>query len=206
MAIKGLSIPVCGKYTHNGNGKVTYSEPFIADSLVEYSFEANASEDNDLMADNRVKESAAGKFTDGSLTVKTADLMPDLSMKILNVKEVKRTVGEKEVTEVVYDDDMNSPYLGYGVIEEHENDGITTYLPIWFPKIKFNIPANAATTRGKEIEWQTKEITARVFRSDQVDENYKHPWQISPKTPFTTEDEAKAYLMAVLGAVAAATT
>ena len=199
MAIKGLSIPVCGKYTNNGNGSVSYSEPFIADSLVEYSFEANASEDNDLMADNRVKETASGKFTDGSLTVKTADLMPELSKKILNAKEVSRTVGESTIKEIVYDDDLSSPYLGYGVIEEHENDGITTYLPIWFPKIRFNIPVNAATTRGKEIDWQTKEITAKVYRSDQVDDSYKHPWQISPATPFTTEDEAKAYLMAVLG-------
>lgn len=205
MAIKGLSIPVAGNYKHDGNGKVSYTDPFIADSLVEYSFEANSSEDNDLMADNRVKESAAGKFSDGSLTVKTADLMPELAMKILNVKEVKRMVGESEVTEVVYDDELNSPFLGYGVIEEHENDSVTTYLPIWFPKIKFNIPANAATTRGKEIDWQTKEITARVYRSDQVDDNYKHPWQISPKTPFTTEEEAKAYLLAVLGQTAQTT-
>lgn len=199
MAIKGLSIPVCGNYKHDGNGKVTYSEPFVADHLVEYAFESNSSEDNDLMADNRVQESAAGKFVDGTLTVTTADLTPELSMKILNAKEVKRTIGESEITEVVYDDDLRSPFLGYGVIEEHEIDGITTYLPIWFPKIKFNIPAGAATTRGKEVEWQTKQITARVFRSDQVDGNYNHPWQISPKTSFTTEEEAKNYLMAVLG-------
>ena len=35
MAIKGLSIPVCGNYAATGN-KTTYSDPFIADSAVEY--------------------------------------------------------------------------------------------------------------------------------------------------------------------------
>lgn len=199
MAIKGLSKPIAGFYKNNGAGVVNYEDPFVADHLVEYSFEANVSEDNDLYADNRVQESAAGKFADGSLTVKTADLMPELSMMILKAKEVERKVGEKTYTEIVFDDEQNSPYLGYGVVEEHENDGITTYLPIWFPKVKFNIPAGAATTRGTEIEWQTREITAKVMRSDQNDENYQHPWQISPKNPFTTEEEAVEYLFEVLG-------
>ncbi|RGU89801.1 phage tail protein [Clostridium sp. AF15-17LB] len=199
MAIKGLSIPICAKYNHGGSGKVTYSEPFVADSAVEYSFEAETSEDNDFYADNRVKETAAGIFNSGSLTLQTGDLMPELSEKILGLKHVTRTIGETTVEEIVYDEDMNSPYLGFGIIEEHQNDGITEYLPIVFPKVKFNIPNGAATTRTNEIDWQTKEITARVLRSDQVDDMYNHPWQISPKTPYGTEVDAKAYIMHVLG-------
>lgn len=199
MAIKGLSIPICGNYEHKGAGIVEYTAPFIADSAVEYSFEVEVSEDNELYADNRVKESAAGVFSKGSLTLQTSDFTPELSVKVVGAKEVTRTINGKEVTEIVMDDRQESPYLGFGIIEEHQIDGVTSYLPIVLPKVKFNVPGGAATTRGAEIEWQTKEITARVMRSDQMDESYKHPWQISPKDPFETEDEAKGYILSVLG-------
>lgn len=197
MAIKGLSKPICSTYQVNGN-VVTYSEPYTADYAVEYSFEAEIASDNDLYADNNIKESAAGKFASGSLTLKTADLTPSLSKKIIGLRTVTRTVAGKEVTEAVYDDNLRQPDLGFGIIEEHEIDGITKYLPIIFPKIKFNVPGNAATTRGNEIEWQTREVTAKVMRSDQVDENYNHPWQISPEELYDTEAEAEEYIKAVL--------
>lgn len=196
MAIKGLSKPICAAYSAAGD-VVTYSEPYAANKAVEYSFEAESSDDNDLYADNDVAESAAGTFATGTLTLKTADLEPALSKKILGLKTTERTVGENKITEVVYDDDLKQPDLGFGIVEEHEIGGITQYLPIILPKIKFNIPGNAATTRGKEIEWQTREITAKVMRSAQVDENYNHPWQISPETMFSTEAEATDYIKKV---------
>lgn len=198
MAIKGLSKPICANYKAEGC-QVTYTEPYAADNAVEYSFEAEIAEDNDLYADNNVKESAAGKFTNGTLTLKTADLEPGLSKKIIGLRTATRTINGKEVTEVVYDDNLRQPDLGFGIIEEHEIDGITQYLPIIFPKIKFNVPGNAATTRGKEIEWQTREITAKVMRSARVDELYNHPWQISPEKMYDNETEAEEYIRAVFG-------
>ncbi len=196
MAIKGLSKPICANYEAKGS-RVTYAEPYAANNAVEYSFEAEIAEDNDLYADNTIKESAAGKFASGNLTLKTADLEPGLSKKIIGLKTAVRTVDGKEVTEVVYDDNLNPPDLGFGIIEEHEIDGTTLYLPIIFPRIKFNVPGNAATTRGKEIDWQTREVTARVMRSAQVDERYNHPWQISPEEMYSTEEEAEEYIRAV---------
>lgn len=200
MAIKGLSIPTCGEYNAVGT-KVTYSNPYTADHAVEYSFEAETSDDNELYADNRVKESSTGKFNTGTLTLQTADLEPALSMKLLGLKEVSRTVNGKEVLEIVYDDDQEAPPLGFGIIEEHQIDNVTKYLPIIFAKVVFNIPGNAATTRGAEVDWQTKEITAKVMRSEHVDENYKYPWQFSPKELFATEEEARDYMEYVLGKV-----
>lgn len=196
MAIKGLSKPICANYSAAGN-TVTYSDPYAANKAVEYSFEAESAEDNDLMADNDVAESAAGKFSSGTLTLQTADLEPALSKKILGLKTAERTVDGEKITEVVYDDDLKQPDLGFGIVEEHEIEGVTQYLPIVLPKIKFNIPGNAATTRGKEIEWQTREITAKVMRSAQVDDAYNHPWQISPEIMFQTEAEAVNYIKKV---------
>jgi hypothetical protein len=198
MAIKGLSKPVCANYTAVGNA-VTYSDAYAADKAVEYSFEADVAEDKDLYADNQVAETAAGRFVSGKLTLKTADLAPELSKKILGLKTVTRQVGEETVTEVVYDDDQVAPYLGFGIIEEHQIDNKTGYLPVVFPKIRFSIPADAATTRGDEVNWQTKEISGTVVRSDQVDDNYNHPWKITPQKMYDTEAEALKYNNAVLG-------
>ncbi len=198
MAIKGLSKPVCANYTAVGNA-VTYSDAYAADKAVEYSFEADVAEDKDLYADNQVAETAAGRFVSGKLTLKTADLPPELSKKILGLKTVTRQVGEETVTEVVYDDDQVAPYLGFGIIEEHQIDNKTGYLPVVFPKIRFSIPADAATTRGDEVDWQTKEISGTVVRSDQVDDNYNHPWKITPQKMYDTEAEALKYNNAVLG-------
>ena len=198
MAIKGLSKPVCANYTAVGNA-VTDSDAYAADKAVEYSFEADVAEDKDLYADNQVAETAAGRFVSGKLTLKTADLTPELSKKILGLKTVTRQVGEETVTEVVYDDDQVAPYLGFGIIEEHQIDNKTGYLPVVFPKIRFSIPADAATTRGDEVDWQTKEISGTVVRSDQVDDNYNHPWKITPQKMYDTEAEALKYNNAVLG-------
>ena len=198
MAIKGLSKPVCANYTAVGNA-VTYSDAYAADKSVEYSFEADVAEDKDLYADNQVAETAAGRFVSGKLTLKTADLTPELSKKILGLKTVTRQVGEETVTEVVYDDDQVAPYLGFGIIEEHQIDNKTGYLPVVFPKIRFSIPEDAAKTRGDEVDWQTKEISGTVVRSDQVDDNYNHPWKITPQKMYDTEAEALKYNNAVLG-------
>ncbi|RHC66954.1 phage tail protein [Anaerobutyricum hallii] len=198
MAIKGLSKPVCANYTAEGN-TVTYSDVYAADKAVEYSFEADVAEDKDLYADNQVAETAAGRFVSGKLTLKTADLPPELSKKILGLKTATRQVGEETVTEVIYDDDQAAPYLGFGIIEEHQIDNKTGYLPVVFPKVRFSIPEDAATTRGDEVDWQTKEISGTVVRSDQVDDNYNHPWKIMPQKMYATEAEALKYNNAVLG-------
>ncbi len=198
MAIKGLSKPVCANYTAEGN-TVTYSDVYAADKAVEYSFEADVAEDKDLYADNQVAETAAGRFVSGKLTLKTADLTPELSKKILGLKTATRQVGEEMVTEVIYDDDQAAPYLGFGIIEEHQIDNKTGYLPVVFPKVRFSIPADAATTRGDEVDWQTKEISGTVVRSDQVDDNYNHPWKITPQKMYATEAEALKYNNTVLG-------
>ena len=49
------------------------------------------------------------------------------------------------------------------------------------------------------MDWQTKEIAGTVVRSDQVDDNYNHPWKITPQKMYDTEAEALKYNNAVLG-------
>lgn len=199
MAIKGVSIPICAEYSHDGNGAVTYSNAYIADSAVEYSIEVSASEDNNLYADNEIKETSSGTFAGGTLSLTTADIPPALAVKMLGIKRMTRTVGGKEVKEVVYDETAKAPDLGFGIIEEHQIDGVTLYLPIVLTRVRFSNPGRAAKTRGKDVEWQTSAITAAIMRSDQVDDKCVHPWQFSPEEMYVTENDAKSYILAVLG-------
>lgn len=196
MAIKGLSIPVCGTYKKEED-RVSYEEPFVADHAVEYGVSWEMGDDAPLYGDNKTIENARGTFKSGELTLGTADLPQELSMKILGLK-VKETEfgpeGEKiQVKELTYDDDMKAPYLGFGIIEEHQIDDVDQYRAVFLPKVCFNLPEEAATTRGESVEWQTKSATAKILRSDAVDEENKHPWM--QDAWFTKESEAVEYLM-----------
>ena len=197
MAIKGLSIPICGAYSATGT-TVTYSEPYVADKAVEYGISWTTSDNNPFYADNGIAENDKSTFQSGELTLQTADLPQELSLKILGLKEATFSYDtSKQADEAVYDDDLKSPYLCFGIIDLHQINDKDTYRAVFLPKIYFNIPEEAATTKGESVEWQTREITGVIMRSDQVDSNYKHPWMIDAW--FDSEDEAKAYLMAKCG-------
>lgn len=196
MAKKGLSIPVIADYENTGS-VVNYSNAQVFENAVEYSVSIETTEDNNLRADNKIKETDKGRFQSGELTLSTADLGAESSKRILGIKEVERSVGLKKVTELVYDDDAKAPFLGFGIIEEHQIDNVDKYRAVALTKIVFNVPEEACTTREEEIEWQVPEITATIYQSDQADENYKHPWKF--EAWLDTEEEAKAYLLAVFG-------
>lgn len=206
MAIKGLSIPIVGKYSASGN-TTSYSEGTVAGSAVEYTASWSTSENNPFYADNKIKENDAGTFQSGELTLGTDDLSQDISKLILGLKEATYTYGEsKQATELVYDDDMKAPYLGVGVIELHQNDDVDKYRAVFLPKVQFTLPENAATTKGESVEWQTPSIAGTIYRSDLVDDKYNHPWMIDAW--FDSESEAIEYLKAKVnfGAGAAAST
>lgn len=203
MAIKGLSIPVVGKYNHDGAGNVTYTDGIIAGNAVEYGVSIEAAENNPLYADNKIKENDTGTFKSGELTVNTAELTQNVSKLILGTKtnELSFTPdGATEpvtVTEQIFDDDTKSPYLGYGIVEWHQIDDVDRYRAVLLTKTFFAIPEEAATTKGENVEWQTKELTATIMRSDQKDEIYKNPWMRDAW--FDDEKTAYQYLAHILG-------
>lgn len=64
MAIKGLSIPVVGRYS-NSDGTVTYSSPTVANKAVNYSISWTVGDNNPLYADNQIAENDKGTFQSG---------------------------------------------------------------------------------------------------------------------------------------------
>lgn len=199
MAIKGLSIPICAKEKTDATGQFAgYKTPFVADHAVEYSLEVEETDRNDFYADNKVQETDLGHFQSGTLTLTTADLQGTLAKKILGIKKITRLVDGQRIDEVVYDEKQEAPAMAFGIIEEHQIDNVTQYVPVILTKVRFNIPAKAATTREDEIDWQTTEIEAAVTRLNFSNDIYTNPWMISPAGSFDTEAKAKAYIETVL--------
>lgn len=195
MAIKGLTNPVFGEYNYNGN-VVSYSNGFVCGKAVEYSFEPETSDNNPLYGDDNIAENDYGSFNGGTLTLNTTDLDAYTSRRLLKLKEVQVQVGSVQVTELVKDDDAKPVPLGFGIIETHQINDIDKYRAVILCKATPNIPAEAATTKGESIEWQTKEIELAVTRADENSAKYKHQWE--REAWFDTHAEAYEYLKTIL--------
>lgn len=198
MAIKGLAIPVFGEYNYNG-ANVTYTNGFVAGAAIEYGVEVEASDNNPLYGDDRIIENDYGKFNSGTLTLGTSDLDQHTSKRLLGLKEVQFTAGDIQATELVSDDDMKQNPKGFGIIETHQINNVDMYRAVVLCKVTMNIPAEAATTRGESIDWQTKEVEGAIARSDEDTKNYKHPWK--REAWFSTQEAALEYLKTVLNAL-----
>ena len=197
MAIIGASRPYFAKYRKIGN-TVQYYDGGVMGALVQFNIEleGNDNNNNDFYADNAVKETQRNKFSSGTLTVQTDDLRQEVSKAMLGVKEETLPsipgVTESGVKELVYDDDINTPYLGIGVIQKKQVDDMIRWRAIVLRKIMFNVPTEAAETEGETINWQVPELSGTIMRDD----TQKHMWK--REATFETESAAAAYIRYML--------
>lgn len=196
MAIKGLSKPVFGKYT-NTSGTVTYSEGKTIGHAISYSAEVEVGDDNPLYGDNMIVEHDNGTFQTGTLTLETSEFTASESAWLLGITSTSYTVGEGTgavtVTEYPFGDNTSPITVGFGIIELHQINDSDTYKTVILPKCVPHIPADAATTKGESIDWQTKEIEFGIERSDESN----HPWKV--EAWHASEAAALAYLEDKLG-------
>lgn len=202
MALKGLSKPYCGEYLYDEkNNTVTYSNGYACDKAISYGVSVESGDDNPLYANNGIAEDSKGTFATGNLTLGTSDLPQGLSKKILGLKTITKNYGTGKTVEVnVYDDDQNSPYLGFGIIEMHQINNVDKYRAVVLCKVKFNVNEENASTKGESVEWTTPEIVANITRSDEVttdNTGMRHPWKYDAW--FNSEVEADEFLKAILG-------
>lgn len=194
MATIGLSKPYYAIYNNVGT-TVTYSDGAVIGKAVELSMEIEGGDPNVLYADNGPAESA-NTFAGGTLTLTTDDLLPAPMMGILGIKEEAITdeaVKTAGAAWLVFDDDQNTPYVGFGGIIKKQQSGATKWVAVVYPKIQFQNTGDAATTQGETIEWQTPELTATLMRDD----TEKHVWRYL-STPLDTEAEAEAAVKKIL--------
>lgn len=190
MATIGLSKPYYAKYSNTGS-TVTYSEGGVMGKAVEANIEIESSEDNNLYADNTIAETDK-TFTGGTLTLTTDELSQEIAKVLLGAKETAISeitgVTDEGANELIWDDDQRTPYLGVGMIIKKMVGGVLKWRAVVLTKVMFNIPADAATTQGESIEWQTPELTGTIMRDDTA----KHTWKT--EATFTTEVQAEAYI------------
>ena len=185
MASIGLRKPFYAIYNYNEeSGTVTYTGGGLLAKAVEFSASIESGDDNNLYADDVIAESDRS-FSNGSISITTDDLTTEASAAILGITAKEITVGSAtKVSELVYDEDAVTPYLGFGVIIPKKRNGVLSFRAVVFPKIMFNVPEESATTKGETIEWKTPTIDGTILRSDAE----KHPW----KREVTVADEATA--------------
>ncbi|MDD3393784.1 MAG: hypothetical protein PHG19_03970 [Anaerotignum sp.] len=198
MARIGLSKPYFAKYANTGT-TVTYSAGALLGKAVELSIELEGSNENNLYADNGIAESV-NEFTGGTLTITTDELDAATMLAVLGVAEEAITAeGITTLTPKWYnwDDDQNTPHLGFGAIVKIIHNGLTKYQAVVLPKIKFINPNDTFTTQGETIEWGTPEISGNIFRSDAA----KAPWK-KVSSPMDSEADAEAAIKDFLGITA----
>lgn len=190
MATIGLSKPYYAKYSNAGS-VVTYSGGGVMGKAVEVNIEIESSEDNNLYADNTIAETDK-TFTGGTLTLTTDELSQEIAKVLLGVTEAAITeitgVTDEDANELIWNDDQQTPYLGVGMIIKKMVGGVLKWRAVVLTKVMFNIPADAATTQGESIEWQTPELSGTIMRDDTP----KHTWKT--EATFTTEAQAEAYI------------
>lgn len=190
MATIGLSKPYYALYTATGN-TVTYSDGGVMGKATQVDVSIESSEDNNLHADNGIAETDRS-FANGTLTISTDDLSQLVSKVILGLKEQAlgtiEGIDDKEIKELIYDNDQNTPYLGVGFIVKKRVAGVDKWRAVILTKTMFSIPADAATTQGETIEWQVPELTATIMRDETTSQMWKR------EATFSTEAQAEIYI------------
>lgn len=196
MANIGASRPYYAKYRKVGNN-VQYYGGGLMGKLVNFGVDMQANDNNnDFYADNAVAETQRGKFSSGTLTVSPDDLSQAVSKDILGVKEQALSeiagITDADAKELVYDDDLATPYLGIGMVQKKQVNNIAKWRAVILTKVMFDVPPEAAETEGETINWQVPELTGTIIRDD----SSKHKWK--REATFTTEDQAIAYIRYML--------
>ena len=195
MATIGLSKPYYAIYSATGS-TVSYKDGGVMGKATEANVEIETTEDNNLYGDNALAETDR-RFASGTLTLSTTDLSQTVSAAILGLKEEAITgiegVTDTSVKEMIYDDT-----LGVGFIIKKRVNGVDMWRGMILTKVMFSVPADAATTQGESIEWQTPELSAAIMRDDSA----THTWK--REATFTSETQAEAYIKARLGITEAA--
>lgn len=189
MARIGLIKPRIAKYAES-SGTVTYSNGQILAKAIEHELTLENSDPVILYADDGAAESVGG-FSSGTLTITIDELPIETAGLILGMTVT--TIESPAGASVSFDDDMNPPYLGYGVIVPKIRNNARTWMAVLLTKVKFSIPGDTYNTKGETVEFGTPELTATVMRDDTA----KHAWR--KWAEFGTETAADTWLNTQLG-------
>lgn len=173
----GFSEPYIAKYSNTGT-TVSYSGGMKLGRGVSMSIEVESADDNNFYADDIVAETETGTMTSASATVTVDGMEPEVAAFALGLPTAtQETIGESPVDVYDYDDRMNPPFLGLGVLQRVMLNGVQYWVPIVFTKVKMNIPSDEANTQEDQIDWQTQELEMTILRDDSANRRWKRVFE-----------------------------
>lgn len=178
--ITGFSKPYVAKLSEGIGGIYTYNYGMLLARGVNVSITPDTGDDNNFHADNVQAETGKNSFTGGELTLIVDGLFSDAERLIMGLPA--SSGGWK-----TYNDDQNIPFVGVGFIARCQSNGVTTYVPMVISKCMFNQINTSAATQEESIEFQTQELTARIYKIG------NSLWK-KVHTEVATEAEAEAIL------------
>ena len=182
----GFSKPYVALYSAAG-GTVTYTSGQKLARGVNVTITPESGDDNKFYADNILAESANTTFTGGDLALTVDGLLATAEKLIMGLP----TASGGWMT---YDDDQAVPYVGIGFIARYQSDGVVSYTPIVLAKCMFNQIPTSAATQEENVDFQTQDLSAKIFRGDDA----KHSWKFVGDDE-DTETAAEAALKTKLG-------
>ena len=192
--VTGYSYPFVALYNAT-QGVVTYTNGMPLARGVSVQDGVESGDSQDFYANNVLSESAAGKFRGGEITLTIDGLKKAARKMIMGLPETTPvTVGEQTYQVAEYDNRMNVPYVGVGMVIRYMEDGVASYDAVVFNKGIFNIDPLNAATETEDIEFQTTDLTLKLLRDDTAN----HGWRRMVED-ITDENEAYTVVKALLG-------
>ena len=173
----GFSGPYIAKYSNSGR-TVSYSGGMKLGRGVSMSIEVESADDNNFYADDIVAETETGTMTSASATVTVDGMEPEVAGFALGLPAAtQENIGESPVDVYDYDDRMNPPFLGLGVLQRVMLNGVQYWVPIVFTKVKMNNPSDEANSQEDQIDWQTQELEMTILRDDSANRRWKRVFE-----------------------------
>ena len=163
----GYSKPWVAKYTVQ-SGVVTYSEAMRLARGVGVKLDVQKADGSKFRADDSDAEQVPSKFGSGTATL-TNDGLKDAAAKMIYGLPAADASGWTH-----YGDNMETPYVGIGYIKQYMEDGVHSWVPVILTKTMFQMFGDDAKTMEENIDWQTQELTADLFRDDT--DNHEWRW------------------------------
>lgn len=173
MAYIGLAKPTIATYT---DGKV-YTDGFRCGKAIDTSITPQFAEGS-LFGDN-MKAEYDKEFKYADITLNTTELPVTAHEKMFGHKT-------SEESEIQFNANDESKYVGYGFYVTEKVNGIRKYVAAWLKKCKFTEGADNYKTKGDTIEYQTPGLSGQALAEDDG------TWKIVKI--FNTEKEAQDWL------------
>ena len=163
----GFSYPYVAKYAAN-EGAITFSNAMELARGVSVNVSPTTSDANKFYANNQEAETGPNRFTGGTATLTVDGLLVAAERFIMGLP----AAGEDGWT--AYGDSAQIPYVAIGYIARFMSGGVESFTPTILVKTKFQQINSDYATQEEEIDWQTQELTADLFRGDDLNHSWKY--------------------------------